>query len=86
MPVSCTFYYKMQIMWLSVVYSQGRAKRPVYFFVFFALQNQMHALHAAAVLCPGGHDIDAGGIHAAVPQQVGQLHNVVFQRIERACK
>lgn len=42
----------------------------------------MQALHAAAVLCDGGHDIKAHGVDAAVPQNVGQLGDVLFQRVE----
>lgn len=38
----------------------------------------------AAVFGAGGHEIDAGGVDAAVPQQVGQLGDVLVQAVEGA--
>lgn len=40
------------------------------------LYDQPHPVQLPLVLCPGGQEIDAGGLNAAVAQHVGQTHDV----------
>ena len=46
----------------------------------------MELFQLTAVLLSGGHDIDTGGIDAAVAQNICQLGNVLFDAIECAGK
>ena len=48
------------------------------------LKDQSQALYFPAVLHTGGHDIDSGGVDAAVAQNVRQLGNVLFKTVEGA--
>lgn len=49
---------------------------------FFLLYDQSQALNLPAVLAAGGHNVDSGGIDAAVPQNIRQLRNILFNAIE----
>ena len=48
------------------------------------LYNQSQPLNFSPVLGSGGHDVDAGGVDAAVAQNVGQLGDVLFNAVEGA--
>ena len=50
--------------------------------IMYCLQDKSQTLYFPAVFQAGGHDIDSGGVHAAVAQNVRQLGNVLFQTIE----
>ena len=47
------------------------------------LRQQPQPLQLPPVLLPGGHDVDARGVDAAVAQDVRQLGDVLFQIVER---
>ena len=51
---------------------------------FFFLHHKPQLLDFAAVLRARGHDVNAGGVDAAVTQDVGQLGYVLLDPIERA--
>ena len=48
------------------------------------LYNQSQPLNFSPVLGSGGHDVDAGGVDAAVAQNVGQPGDVLFNAVEGA--
>lgn len=54
--------------------------------VFFFLHHQAQPLDLSAVFGAGGHNIDSGGIDAAVPQNIRQLRNILFDTVESAGK
>ena len=43
-------------------------------------------LHSTAVLRAGGNNIDPRCVNAAVSENIGELGNVLFQRVKHACK
>ena len=49
---------------------------------FLCLYNQPEFLNFASVFAARSHDINSGGIDAAVTQNIRQLCNVLFQSIE----
>lgn len=53
---------------------------------YFVLLYQTQFFELLRVLHPGGQQIQTGRIHGAMPQQIGQLHNVMRQAIEHAGK
>lgn len=50
------------------------------------LYHETHRLHALAVFRAGGNDIDAGGVDAAVTEDVGELGDILLQAVEHAGK
>ena len=48
--------------------------------------NQTESLHLLPVFSAGGHDVDAGGVDAAVAQNIRQFGDILFQLIESAGK
>lgn len=46
----------------------------------------MHLLQLTAVLLSGGHDIDAGGVDAAVAEEVCQLGDILLNGVEGSGK
>ena len=48
--------------------------------------HQTHFLHAMTMLHSRGHDVDACGFDAAVPEDIGELGDILFDVIKRACK
>ena len=51
-----------------------------------ALSKQTQLFHLMAVLCAGGHDVDARRVDAAVAENICQLGDVFFKAIENSCK
>ena len=47
-----------------------------------ALSKQTQLFHLMAVLCAGGHDVDARRVDAAVTENIRQLCNVFFHTIK----
>ena len=54
--------------------------------VFYFLHHQMHFFQLPAMFVSRGDDIDAGGVDAAVAQEVRQLCDVLLNGVERAGK
>lgn len=50
------------------------------------LKKQIHGFHALPMLPSGGHDINPGGVDAAVAQDVCQLCDVFFHGVKDSCK
>ena len=50
--------------------------------IMYCLQDKSQSFYFPAVFQSGGHDIDSGGVDAAVTQNVRQLGNVLFKTIE----
>lgn len=55
-----------------------------HYVVSLFLYNQPQPLDLSSVFGSGGHDIDAGGVDAAVAQNVGRLGDVLFNAVEGA--
>lgn len=51
-------------------------------FSLYRLNHQAEAFDFSAMFGAGGHDIDAGGVDAAVAEEVGQLGDVLFDGVE----
>ena len=64
------------------IYSTHIIIRHIMRIMCFFLYHKTQAFHFPAVFRAGGHDINAGGIDAAVPQNIRQLGNVFFLVIE----
>ena len=47
---------------------------------------QPHVFKSLAVLCAGGNDVNAGGVDAAVTEDVGELGDVLFNAVKCAGK
>ena len=52
----------------------------------FCLDHQTQSFYFSAVLRASGHDIDAGGVNAAVTQDIGKLCDVLFDAVESPSK
>ena len=50
------------------------------------LYHQSQPLDLPAVLGAGGHNVDSGGINAAVSQNIRQLCNVLLNAVKGSCK
>ena len=48
------------------------------------LYNQTHTFHALTVFCAGRDNIDSCRIDAAVPENIGELGDVLFDTVEDA--
>ena len=53
---------------------------------FFFLHHKSQPFYLASVFAAGGHDIYAGGVNAAVPQNIRKLGNVLFNAIKSTGK
>ena len=47
-----------------------------------ALSKQTQLFHLMAVLCAGGHDVDARRVDAAVAENICQFFNILLHTIE----
>ena len=50
------------------------------------LYNQPQPFDLSAVFGAGGHNIDPGGINAAVSQDIRQLRNILLNAVKGPCK
>ena len=49
----------------------------------FCLLDQAHPVQDAGVLCPGGNEVNAGGLDGTMTQHVGQPDNVPARPVKQ---
>ena len=69
-------HHIIQIMWCFLKEHNSN------YVVFLFLYHQSQTLDLSAVLGAGGHNVDPGGINAAVPQNICQLRNILLNAVK----
>ena len=71
-----SLHHIIQIMWCFLKEHNSN------YVVFLFLYHQPQTLDLSAVLGAGGHNVDPGGINAAVSQDIRQLRNILLNAVK----